>query len=121
MMNWIDTIKQSLSSDLLKKEYRTTNKDNPLFGHCYVATETLYHLMNSDTVKPCCGRDSNGVVHWWLQYRKSGKRIDPTADQYYSTGEVPPYEVGRGSGFLTKEPSKRSRVVINRVQDLLTT
>ena len=120
-MNWIDPIQKSLSPELLKSEYRGSDNNNLLFGHCYVATETLYHLMNSDAVKPCCGRDSNGVVHWWLQYRKSGKRIDPTADQYYSVGEIPPYKFGRGSGFLTKEPSKRSRVVMNRVQSLLTT
>ncbi len=119
MARWIGKIKNSLSPDLLKTEYRVANENNPMFGHCYVATETLYHLMDSDDVKPCCGRDDDGIVHWWLEYRKSGKRIDVTAEQYLSVGKVPPYENGRGSGFLTKEPSKRARLVMDKVMKIV--
>ena len=119
MGKWIEKIQSSLSQDLLKKEYREKNKTNPMFGHCYVATEALYHLMDSNEVKPCCARDDNGVVHWWLQYKKSGKIIDVTSGQYYSLGKKPPYEKGRGCGFLTKTPSNRTQTVINRVKEYM--
>ena len=118
MARWMEKITSSLTPGLLKREYRSENETNPLFGHCYVATETLYHLMNSTEVKPVCGRDDDGIVHWWLEYRKSGKRIDVTVDQYHSVGKFPPYENGRGSGFLTKKPSKRTKVVMDRVLSL---
>ena len=117
-MKWIEKIQSSLSVDLLKKEYQKENKINFLFGHCYVATETLYHLMNNKEVKPCCARDDEGIVHWWLQYKKSGKIIDPTSNQYYSVGKVPPYNKGRGTGFLTKQPSKRTQTVMERVYNV---
>ena len=115
MAKWIEKIQESLTPDLLKKEYKNQNKDNPLFGHCYVATEVLFHLMGSNEVKPCCGKDKKGIVHWWLQYRKSGKKIDVTSNQYFSQGITPPYEVGKGCGFLTKQPSKRASIVIKRI------
>ena len=115
MTRWIEKIQISLSPELLKKQYRTANETNPLFGHCYVATEVLYHLMGSQEVKPCCGKDEQGIVHWWLQYKKSGKRIDVTSDQYTSVGNTPSYAVGKGCGFLTKLPSKRTQTVIDRV------
>ena len=41
----MEKIKSNLTSDLLKKEYREINKKNPFFGHCYVATETLFHFL----------------------------------------------------------------------------
>ena len=69
MNRWIEKTHDSLTPDLLKPEYRAANENNPLFGHCYVASETLFHLMDSSEVKPCCGRDGDGVVHWWLEYR----------------------------------------------------
>jgi hypothetical protein len=115
MAKWIEKIQDSLTPDLLKKKYKNQNKDNPLFGHCYVATEVLFHLMGSKEVKPCCGKDEKGIVHWWLQYKKSGKKIDVTSQQYFSQGTNPPYEVGKGCGFLTKQPSKRASIVINRI------
>ncbi len=74
--------------------------------------------MGSKEVKPVCGRDNDGIVHWWLEYKKSGKKIDVTFDQYFSVGKVPPYEKGRGSGFLTKEPSKRAKIVMDKMKTL---
>ena len=70
MTKWIEKIQDSLTPDLLKKEYKNQNKDNPLFGHCYAATEFLFHLMGSKKVKPCCGKDEKGIIHWWLEYKK---------------------------------------------------
>ncbi len=120
MARWIEKIQVCLTQDLLKKEYKEENTTNPMFGHCYVATEVLYHLMETkNEVKPCCGKDENGITHWWLQYRKSGKVVDVTADQYLTKDKVPPYEQGRGTGFLTKNPSKRAQIVIKRVMQIV--
>jgi hypothetical protein len=44
MNNVIEAIKQSLTPDLLKKPYREENSTNPMFGHCYVASEALFHI-----------------------------------------------------------------------------
>jgi len=121
----INAIQMSLTPDLLKKKYRVTNKNNPMFGHCYVATETLYHLLkkyNTDdysNYKPCRGRDNKESVHWWLQ-DDQGNILDPTESQYISKGLKPPYEKGRRGGFLTSKPSNRSKIVIKRVQKLVT-
>ena len=112
----ISVIQDNLTPDLLKPEYREINKSNPMYGHCYVATETLYHLLNEDTFKPHYGKDSNGVTHWWLE-NHTGNKLDVTADQYLSQGMNPPYSVGRRGAFLTKKPSKRSRVLIDRISN----
>lgn len=108
-------VQECLSPDLLKKNYLSRNRDNPLFGHCYVASEALYHLLGDSRFKPHYGRDANGT-HWWLQ-DEVGNILDPTADQYKLSR--PPYENGRRCGFLTKHPSKRARVVIERVKNKL--
>ena len=42
-------------------------------------------------------------------------RYDVTADQYFIVGKKPPYDAGRMGTFLTKEPSKRARIVIDRI------
>ena len=114
----IQLIQQSLSKDLLKKEYRELNDSNPFFGHCYVATESLYHLLGSekDNYKPCCGRDDNNIVHWWLQHKTTNEIFDVTSEQYHSVGKFAPYEKGRGTGFLTKFPSKRTTILIERIK-----
>jgi hypothetical protein len=105
-----------LSPDLLKKDYREANKTNETYGHCYAASEALYHMLGGKNggLVPMNGRDSNGVVHWWLR-SKDGRFIDPTATQYTSIGLNPPYESGKGGGFLTKEPSRRAQTIIDRV------
>jgi len=61
-----------------------------------------------------CGRDLNGNTHWWLK-DGCGKIIDITAAQYIDFGLIPPYNNGVGRGFLTKLPSKRTQIVIDRV------
>lgn len=103
-----------LTPDLLKKEYRYANSLNPMYGHCYVASEVLWHI-NDRKLDVYHGRDKWDVVHWWLWDSADSVRIDATADQYYSVDRLPPYNVGRRSSFLTNEPSKRALIVIDRV------
>jgi hypothetical protein len=115
----IDRIKDKLTPDLLKPQYREQNANNPMFGHCYVATEAFYHLTKDDhpgRFSIYHGKDDEGIVHWWLHDNKNTKLVDITADQYYSIGKTPPYEKSRRGSFLTNDPSKRAVIVMKRVR-----
>lgn len=115
----IEKIQKSLTPDLLKKQYRERNATNPMFGHCYVATEAFFHLTKSTfpgRFSIYHGRDDEGIVHWWLHDNQSVKILDITADQYYSLHKTPPYENGRRGSFLTNEPSKRAVIVMEKVK-----
>ena len=106
-----------LTPDLLKPAYRFMASDsNPTAGHCYHAAEALYHLLGGKKKgwTPMRVRESDGMTHWWLRH-SSGKIADPTADQYRTVGEEPPYHEGRAGGFLTKDPSARAKVIIQRI------
>ena len=117
---YISKIQSSLTPDLLKPEYRALNDNNPMYGHCYAATEALFHLLGgiASGWYPLRGKDDNGITHWWLR-NDAGEIVDPTAEQYTSLGLSPPYKNGRRGGFLTgyERPSKRARIIIAKVQD----
>lgn len=99
----------SLSDELRRPEYR--GHENPLRGHCYVASEAFYHLSGGKDagLKPMNVKHE-GCQHWYL----SGPAgiVDLTAGQFATPV---PYDQGRGRGFLTTEPSKRARVLMARV------
>jgi hypothetical protein len=104
--------------DLLSRAYRRqwTPQHPPGFGACYVAAECLYHLLGGKAAgyQPQVGRDAEGGTHWWLT--GPGGIIDPTAAQYTARGLEPPYAQGRGCGFLTREPSRRARLLTARLR-----
>ena len=117
----IELIQKNLTLDLLKPQFRKDNVTNPMFGHCYVATETLYYLIREFKLpekyldyRPCNGMDSNNISHWWLK-NKNGDILDPTSEQYTSKNMKPPYENGQHRSFLTKQPSKRTKTLIERI------
>ncbi len=110
----LEKVKSNLTADLLKPEYREKNKTNPMYGHCYVATESIYHLLKSNNYFPHCARDEDGIVHWWLE-DQNGHKIDATKDQYTMVNKTPPYEKGRKKWFLTNKPSRRSEKLIDRI------
>lgn len=60
--------------------------------------------------KPINGKHE-GKSHWWLVH-SSGLVIDITAEQFNSPVD---YEEGRGRGFLTKKPCKRSQAVLKKL------
>jgi len=92
-------IKQNLSPDLLRGRkslmYPDDIQTNKYYGHCYHSSQALYYLMNTDQLQPMSAEDYRGEKHWWLQ--SDEKIYDPTADQYYSVGKLPPYEIGKKS------------------------
>ena len=123
----ISSIQRHLTPDLLNSAYREHNKTNRMFGHSYVATETLYHLLKQDYVigsnfpikqtdkfHPYHAQDENGISHWWLQ-DELGNMLDVTIDQFLSEDRQPPYGIAMKWWLLTKQPSKRSKELMTRV------
>ena len=105
-------LKDPAADKLRKKPYR--GDQNYLTGHCYIASEALKELLGDDW-KPCNIKHEGGP-HWYLQHRETGKIIDVTAGQF----KIPvPYEKGTGKGFLTKEPSKRAKELLAKVNEIL--
>jgi hypothetical protein len=97
----------ALTDDLRRAPWRGSS--NPLAGHCYVASEAAWHALGGKASgwTPCTLRHEGGP-HWFLRHA-DGRVLDLTAGQF--TTPVP-YAAARGCGFLTREPSKRARVVL---------
>jgi hypothetical protein len=106
----VEDVRSCLSDDLRKKEYR--GNPNPVAGHCYVASEVLYHQLGGKGAgwTPQSIRHEGGP-HWYLKHQ-DGSLIDPTADQF--TTPVP-YAQGKGCGFLTRQPSARSQSILDQL------
>jgi ADP-ribose pyrophosphatase YjhB (NUDIX family) len=109
----VHAVQTSLSDDLRKPQYR--GHENCLAGHCYVASEALYHLLGgAESGWVPQNIQHEGGPHWYLKHKISGTILDPTASQFKTKV---PYENGRGKGFLTKQPSKRTQVVLDRIKN----
>jgi hypothetical protein len=115
----IRRIQRALSPDLLSKQYRyiKDTPHHPVAGHCYIAAEALYHALGGRKagLMPQVARDPEGGTHWWLIDAK-GRILDPTREQYTCESKEPPYAAGRGVGFLTTQPSRRARVILERAR-----
>lgn len=104
--------------DLLRPEYaaKVARGADPLTGHCYVATEALWHLLGGARSgwRPFSGRGPGraGGSHWWL-VGPGGEVADVTARQFARPVD---YAAGTGRGFLTRRPSARAREVIRAVR-----
>jgi len=102
----MEKIRDNLSYDLVKEGYRG---ETPVHGSCYIASEAFYHLFGGGLEIKRYKLD-NGIVHWWLE--RDGEVIDITREQF--NFEIP-YRLGRSCGFLTKGPSKRCKILMERV------
>lgn len=114
----INIIPSILSDDLLTPLYAKLDRKSKTEGHCYASSEAIYHMLGGihAGLTPCVASfEENGqkMTHWWLK-DKEGNIIDPTAEQFYAINKNPPYELGKGTGFLTKQPSKRAQEIIHR-------
>ena len=80
-----------------------------MLGNCYVTSEAVYHLLGGKATgwKPM-NMHHEGASHWYLQH-STGFILDLTAIQFESP---PDYRQGRGRGFLTKQPSRRARALM---------
>lgn len=111
----VDEVGDALTPDLLRPAYRrrVERGADPLTGHCYVASEALYHLLGGARsgwypVNGRVGRES----HWWLE-GPDGEVADVTARQFRGAVD---YAVGTPRGFLTRRPSARAHEVMRRVR-----
>lgn len=82
-------------------------------GNCYVASEAIYHTTGAANGpwRPQVMRLDDSETHWFLRHKVTGEVLDPSARQF--DGALPDYSKGRGCGFLTREPSKRARALID--------
>lgn len=82
-------------------------------GNCYAASEALYHILGGKDAgwTPVRLRMPNDT-HWFLRHA-SGFILDPSRLQFKGTRIN--YTSGRGSGFLTKGPSRRARKLIQEL------
>ena len=102
----------SLRSRKLKPVERHMRMPMPRRGNCYVTSEALYHLLGGKGAGWTPFRlRVRGDTHWFLRH-KSGIILDATASQFRKR---PNYEKARGSGFLTKKPSKRAVELMRRM------
>lgn len=81
-------------------------------GNCYVVSEALYHILGGKRAgwKPMRMK-VRGETHWFLKHT-SGLRIDASRLQFGTAAALLDYSNERGSGFLTRMPSKRARNMI---------
>lgn len=110
-------IQENLTPDFLSPKYkkRLTKESHPFFGHCYVATEAMYYLYGIKMgYKPNVMRIDDNTTHWFL--KKNNEIIDITKDQFDFELD---YSLGRGCGFLTPLPSKRTKDLINKMWKIL--
>ena len=109
----IKIIQNNLSEDLLKPQFKGKSK-NRFYGHCYVATECLYHLLPThvkSSYKPNILK-IEGITHWFLKNKDTGEILDITSKQFPFKLD---YSKSKGCGFLTKKPSKRTKILISRL------
>lgn len=108
----VNTAIEKLSNDLRKPQYQSS--PNHLTGHCYVASEALYHMLGGNAAGWVPHHVKHeGEPHWYLKNKTNGAILDPTAGQFKTPV---PYAEGRGKGFLTKEPSRRAVELISRIK-----
>lgn len=108
----VRAVQDALTPDLLKPRWRKLVEAgaHPHTGHCYVATEAIYHLLggrNSGWAPTFISHE--GSPHWFL--RRGTDVLDATSSQFATPV---PYHQGIGKGFLTAQPSKRARIVMER-------
>ena len=120
----IEAVRWALTDNLLKPEWRRLHKRSvgrchAMAGHCYVASEALYHLLGGKaaglkpmTIKMGPVMRIGLFTHWYL-VTNYGSILDPTGDQFASPA---PYHLGKGRGFLPRHPSARAQAVIDRVE-----
>jgi hypothetical protein len=116
----VKQVQENLTPDLLKPKWKNKPVLRPFEGYCYVASEALYHLLNDRTWIPQTAPYKDEFVkasHWWLKNKVTGEIVDPTRKQFLNPF---PYHLGRGTGFMTKKPSKRAQKVLDRINETQT-
>ena len=82
-------------------------------GNCYVTSEALYHILGGKKGgwKPMVMRTETDT-HWFLKH-STGLILDGSVKQFGK--QRVDYSKARGSGFLTKKPSKRAKKLMKEL------
>ena len=109
-------ITSKLALSYCPPQFREDNLGNPLFGHCYHATQALYYFFKNANLKIMSAKCDIAGSHWWLQ--DGDIKIDITADQYFSVGKVPPYDKGKKSNWYgwKNRPHRKSQNLMHEIQ-----
>lgn len=111
----IRDIQAVLTPDLLKPKYRKNAHLHPHWGHCYAASEALWHLLGADKSSwTSYQMRVKGDSHWFLARVAPGGKLevlDPTAGQFTAFGITPKYAKGRGRGFPGTRHNAQGRLV----------
>lgn len=127
----VDGKMQWIRSRKMNKEKKSPGRSeqNARRGNCYVTIEALWHLLGGKkSVWQPAYVKHEGDTHWFLAKKtfwwvaknkkpvegfwKNVMILDPTRKQFRKR---PPYELGRACGFLTKNPSKRAKKLMNKM------
>lgn len=112
--NTLTKIQSHLTDDLLIEPFKSLPNKNKFSGHCYVASEAMYHLLPENIKNQYTPSvlKINNITHWFLKNQETGDIIDITKDQFNIQLD---YTQSRNCGFLTKNPSKRTQILLSRI------
>lgn len=107
----VEDVRAALSDDLRRAPWKGAT--NPFAGHCYVASETVFHILGGRAagITPIHMKHE-AQPHWALRF-SDGSIVDPTGDQFATR---PNYSMARNATFLTVAPSQRAVTLIARVK-----
>jgi hypothetical protein len=98
-------------------KYRKLNLGNPLFGHCYHATQAMYFFFKDANLRTMSAKcQGPAEQHWWLQ--DDDTIIDITSGQYDAFDFDPPYEKGKETKWYgwRNRPHRKSQDLMKLVQ-----
>lgn len=115
--------------ELLKDPNDLWPLTHPLSGHCYIASECFYHFtggkerwqverLTVEVQEPGPIDATTEFTHWYLRERDTGEVVDLTAEQFteYEYENITlEYDDGTPTGFLTKDPSKRTEQLLEKL------
>jgi hypothetical protein len=109
-------IVDNLEMKFCPPRYRDENMGNPLFGHCYHATQALYYFFKDANLKVMSAPCEIAQQHWWVQ--DGNNIIDITAGQYEAFGIDPPYDKGKETKWYgwKNRPHRKSQNLMKLVQ-----
>lgn len=108
------------SREILSEKNKKLYQSNFLAHHAYIASEFIYHVWGKKHgFKPHYIKYDAFITHWFLKNPLSEDIIDITLGQY-PTGIAEDiiytgHDTGVCTGFLTKEPSKRTKLVMQKL------
>ena len=109
-------IVDNLEMKFCPPRYRDENMGNPLFGHCYHATQAMYYFFKDANLKAFAAPCKITQQHWWVQ--DGDNIIDITAGQYEAFGIDPPYDKGKETKWYgwKNRPHRKSQNLMKLVQ-----